>query len=658
MDLAIQKELEEIENDLDFLVDEGTLEAELADANKPTFKQLSEFQLKEDELVKELEELKNLWVVGNFIKEIDINIEMYELESVNHSLNKLASKIELLSNKDIIPLAIEKLNKLNSDFKQLLIKVWRQLLVINDTELIFNAEIEIDGTLIQYQDFIDLVHKFNLLDLNISKTLDDSLINKLVSNQYTFNLNDNRILINNSKPKIDEIISSIVSIINFISQIPENSKIIQYISNEFYDWLKLAIIDNIELIYNNDELKSNLLNLNEFLISHGFKRNDLKIWINSDLNEFILTFYLNNSIDEARSIVNNLDINIFNDLVTKDGTDTSTPKSEVKPQANHDDDDDGWDAWDEDIEFDEEKDEKPKSDDEIDDDWDAWDDEEEEVKKPTKLVSKLNKTTQASNNSTNSYSISKIPDLIKPIIKNFVSKKHKIAKSYLSNFTENLNILIESIYLILFNFYAEKFLLYNDLKYLYLITKIETINEISENLLTESVKEKENEIFNIFKELKELNPSLNSTITFNIISDIDSHLKKFNQNLKYLNPGLRDLIIISSINSIYQLIINSIYNRLSIGEDESEYLSIIISKFLNLSVLKDLDVVKIQNFNKIKQIQIILNNHLADIMNSFYNAEFFDLSTDELIGLIDKLFADSDLKRKYIQEILEIRQAD
>lgn len=53
-----------------------------------------------------------------------------------------------------------------------------------------------------------------------------------------------------------------------------------------------------------------------------------------------------------------------------------------------------------------------------------------------------------------------------------------------------------------------------------------------------------------------------------------------------------------------------------------------------------------------------MNSHLKDIMESFYNAEFYDLSTMELIALIDKLFADSDLKRRSIEDIREIREAD
>jgi hypothetical protein len=184
---------------------------------------------------------------------------------------------------------------------------------------------------------------------------------------------------------------------------------------------------------------------------------------------------------------------------------------------------------------------------------------------------------------------------------------------------------------------------------------ISTLNTVAESLLTESVKAQESLIFKEYERLHDLNPSLDSTTTFNIIHNIDLEFVRFADDMRYLAAELRAMIISASIDALYQLVIDSIMGKISIGEDESEYLSIIISKFLHLSVVSDL---RIPNFSKISHIQFILKGHMVDIMNSFYNAEFFDLSTLELISLIDKLFADSDLKRRNIQEIREIREAD
>jgi hypothetical protein len=205
------------------------------------------------------------------------------------------------------------------------------------------------------------------------------------------------------------------------------------------------------------------------------------------------------------------------------------------------------------------------------------------------------------------------------------------------------------------DFYKNKFLLYNDMQYVSSTLNISTLNTVAESLLTESVKAQESLIFKEYERLHDLNPSLDSTTTFNIIHNIDLEFVRFADDMRYLAAELRAMIISASIDALYQLVIDSIMGKISIGEDESEYLSIIISKFLHLSVVSDL---RIPNFSKISHIQFILKGHMVDIMNSFYNAEFFDLSTLELISLIDKLFADSDLKRRNIQEIREIREAD
>lgn len=682
-DLEIENQIREIDDQLIALVDEKALELELIENNKPTFKQLSEAQSKEDAILKELEELQNLWVVGNFIKEIEINLEMYEIESVALSLEKLNAKATALIDEQVKVLALEKMNTLKDEFTRTLVEIWGKLLDISDDAIVFNAEVDVQGTVINYQAFNDLVSERKLLNINVPRLIDDLLINKLVSNKYSLTLHDNEIrAVENLTQDVNSIIQSIVSVINFISQFPDSIRIVHYISTRFYDWLKSVVVENVELIHSNTEIQNDFLNLSEFLVSHGFKRDDLKTWIQYELNDLVTEYYLASHTDEIRIFFSGLDESIFNDLRTRTRTNKddkvtapiSTPTTTSKPDAEAGEVNDEWDAWsDDDIDFNDDIPEVSNKK-ETDDDWDAWDDDEYEEEQPTsskkKLVSKLSKGKSSTPTPTpvpqdpastasdddEKYQITSIPDSIIKIFQSFISQQSKIPTSNKSTTTESkLNELSTAYYMISLDFYKNKFLLYNDMQYVSSTLNISTLNTVAESLLTESVKAQESLIFKEYERLHDLNPSLDSTTTFNIIHNIDLEFVRFADDMRYLAAELRAMIISASIDALYQLVIDSIMGKISIGEDESEYLSIIISKFLHLSVVSDL---RIPNFSKISHIQFILKGHMVDIMNSFYNAEFFDLSTLELISLIDKLFADSDLKRRNIQEIREIREAD
>ncbi len=75
-------------------------------------------------------------------------------------------------------------------------------------------------------------------------------------------------------------------------------------------------------------------------------------------------------------------------------------------------------------------------------------------------------------------------------------------------------------------------------------------------------------------------------------------------------------------------------------------------------VLVDESNTSVAAYNKLNNVLFLINNHLKDIMEMFYQGEFFDLTTDELISIIESVFIKSDLRDNYIDEILDIRNVE
>ena len=60
---------------------------------------------------------------------------------------------------------------------------------------------------------------------------------------------------------------------------------------------------------------------------------------------------------------------------------------------------------------------------------------------------------------------------------------------------------------------------------------------------------------------------------------------------------------------------------------------------------------------KVELIARFLPLHLKDIMNMFYEGDFYLFSTEEIIQWVKLLFADTPLRESAISEIYEIRAA-
>ncbi|CCH42611.1 hypothetical protein BN7_2155 [Wickerhamomyces ciferrii] len=714
-DSDIDAQLESLNEKIHQLVDPEVLNSQLNGSKTLDFNTISKLQQRDYEITQELQQLREFWIVSTLLKETEVNLDLFEFENVLYSLKNFEKKIKSDSF-DTKLIILEKLQAEHDRLYNLTIEnigtSWSKLIEVQESSVTFNAEVDINGNTVLYESVSDVI-KSNDLQLkvpnsNIIHLVDQKLLTPLTKGS-SLELTDNKIIINPIAENIEDQIKSISNLANFISFIPEDQQITNYISPRLFEWLKEVITNNIDLIYSNKQLQQEFLKLGQFLSERSFKRNDLQNWINNELNEIAVEKYVDQHIEKIRELVRNLDKSVLQNLVVRELT-ASPHELEQKPNITHqdpvkksapepkitedinDDEEDGWGWDDEEIEFDEPlkestdlkaETETETKDDDFNDDWDWNDDEEtEEVqeklkpkpKPKSKLVSKLSKKNQIHSNESSrqstpgpstpgpvsTYKTTTLPDKLHAIIESYLSTKSKLPSQYHDLHFSKLNYLITAYYILVpqefQNNSSLKLLLYNDLEYLSQLNKIPRLFELKEQYLYNFIKTLKNDIDEHFAHLNGLDPGISASKTYKIIDDIQLVITMGLRSLDILPIIKSTEIIIKLANDLYQKVISSVYDKGDIGEDESEYLNVIIQKFLTLKF--NVDYSKIPNHSKLGHVGFIVNSHLKDILDSFYDAEFFDLSTLELIALIDKLFADSDLKRKTIDEIRAVREAE
>ena len=106
-------------------------------------------------------------------------------------------------------------------------------------------------------------------------------------------------------------------------------------------------------------------------------------------------------------------------------------------------------------------------------------------------------------------------------------------------------------------------------------------------------------------------------------------------------------------------IVNIVLKWETISEKDSEHLAQFISSLLEVTENASLnDVPLYKEYRaKVELIARFLPLHLKDIMNMFYEGDFYLFSTEEIIQWVKLLFADTPLREGAISEIYEIRAA-
>lgn len=150
-------------------------------------------------------------------------------------------------------------------------------------------------------------------------------------------------------------------------------------------------------------------------------------------------------------------------------------------------------------------------------------------------------------------------------------------------------------------------------------------------------------------------------ITGAIIQFRDSLERLVDSNMASTNRALLRTTVCDLSNHANTWVVNGIISSKEISEFQCE-------KFTR--VLESLDEVeagvlarvgsesnRLATYNKLKQAILLVNNHLNDIMEHFYQGDFFDFSTQELILVLQSVFVQSDLRERCILEILEVRNS-
>lgn len=657
-------------------------------------RQLGQLESEEQRINAELEQLQELWYVMTLQKEVAVNADLYEFETVFSSLDKLTSKVSQLSlqteaTRSKISQEVAKLQQVVVDK---LIDCWKQLVIVRENSITFHDEVDIDGFPVLYEAIGLIVEQYSLpqTQFNLSNQVFDLLVKPLFQINHMLIFDKDTItatIISDAGSQtplaiLVRHIDSTRALVQFVRIIPANAKIIAYISPQLFDKLKELITEFAKDISESRELQQMFNDLGDFIQQHGFKRSDLKQWISSELYLLATEHSLNSHIEEIRSLFKNSDsFRLSKEIIKPEGKvetpiETAIAKSPETSDEwgwdNHDDDDVDKDAWDNEFDVDEDAwdNNDPKNDD-PNEDW-GWGDEEAgntndkpKPKPQKKLISKLNKKSKSPTPASisapqpvesSALMITSLPKPLISIIQHYESEGNGLPAEYRQNHMAKVVYLLTTFYALATVKYPKALLLYNDIKFIDSLHKVPTLVELGDRYLMSFISKYENLIKSKYSDLNGLDPGLSSGFTFKVIQHIQDTLTTLFDDLTVLPTGIKTSVVLSIMDEFYQLVIDSIEARSDIGELESEYLSQIIQKFLSLEQPLGATISEYsKNHQKLVQLEFIMVNHMKEIMDKFYDGGLFELSTPDIVGMLDKLFADSDLKRSNIREIKEMR---
>lgn len=150
---------------------------------------------------------------------------------------------------------------------------------------------------------------------------------------------------------------------------------------------------------------------------------------------------------------------------------------------------------------------------------------------------------------------------------------------------------------------------------------------------------------------------------------ITAAISNFNNSLTQLvesdmantNKGLLKSTIVGLCNYANTWVLDGILSSTELTEFQCEKFTLVLESLgeVEANVLRRLGSKsnRLATYNKTKQAILLLNNHLNDIMEHFYQGDFFDFSTEELIQVLKSVFIASDLRENCIQEIFEVRSS-
>ncbi|RCK62388.1 hypothetical protein Cantr_09156 [Candida viswanathii] len=484
---------------------------------------------------------------------------------------------------------------------------------------------------------VSILHEFNSFILKNGYVLDayasyktkwDGLVDLILgANQkvgLVYDEYEDSMVLSLGEPIPGSFIKSITNLIKFINEL-EYPTIKNFINSKVSKNLINKISSNINDIINDQRQMQDLNELIDFCHANNWNvlsRIEGGGSIKDKLSKLHLDWIVDNYIEEIRQVFKS---DALEHVETIDFD--SSAKTEEPPEPKEED------AW--------------------DDNWDdGWDEEEEEEKQEPKKDVKTDQIT-----------ISSIPKKLLGCIKDF--EAHSPDLSYLVS-------TIQALAIVEYPSLANSFLMFNDFNYL------------SQHLPSNYSKELQqfvdcnwNQVLiKFYLELKIILLSLNLENDIDPLRDPDE-LDDYNLNqlgliYKWFNILFEDKqlkttnitkfkdLVIELILFVNNWLIQMVLNLEDISEQQTGKINQIIENVNNVTIpyLQLLGIEKdasIESYHKLKNVQFLLNNHLKDIIERFYEGELYDLETHELVQLIKAVFIQSEVRDNYINEIIEFR---
>lgn len=683
----------------DILDDPEYKKPELLNSSRSEFNGLSLYQLNEklQDTESFIDQLNALWLTKSLIQEIQMTFnpvdnEDYicdndELYGILQNLKKLKARVATLASED---LAIgSALQACSHDLIKEFAGKLKSLLLLyiptdDDEHFIINDQIEVNESTFAFSHYVSMINEYESFasahdvteELSKKKVhWDRSILDKLIHKKNYLHLESERstytiVLTQASTPRkflSKEYFQSLRNFVSFINVL-QNQSFKNYYSTKISNNLAEMVSENIKTFMDNkQQLTEELVETLDYISRSGWNMPIRNTFNSLDrIQEGLLSLYVgwitDKYINEIRDICNSSTFET-NLTLLKDAVEDSRQSALVEERddwneswGSDDDDDAGGEATGKTAD---------NGDDDWDEDWDnGWDDDEQEsTMKPKKLA----KTSKAEAQNAHILSLSTDMSIkYSQLPFKFSIILAKFAKETNNADPQDILDTIGALSILSYPALTDLFLLLNDLQ------RIKAGSNYLSGLAEEEWNHVKQQLFDEITTIitgidfsnRDLTPDFHDEeLGMNKGSSRLKQLlaKQFEKDLPKTNTELFKVFIMELLNFINNLVLEIIISSDEITEYQSEK----FTKFLEslqqwetecLAKVGE-DSSKLASYNKTKQAVTLINSHLKDIMEYFYQGELYDFTTEEMIKVIKSVFVPSDLRENCIGDIIEIRNS-
>lgn len=678
----------------DILEDPEYRKPQLLESTKSEFSGMSIYQLnaKLQETESAISLLNELWLTKSLIQEIRMSLnpidddhylcDKDELFGVLQNLKKLKTRTSSLASEDlaISPVLQACCHDLTREFAGNLIALLLQYISTNNaSSFVIKDQIEVNESPFSFADYMDLVENYESFasshdvtdELRKYKLLwDESILDRLVRRKSYFSLDNEGFtytlsLVEAAPGRKFLSRSYFQSLRNFVAfvNVVRNQSFKNYYSTKISNSLVEVVSENIKTFMDNkQQLTEELMETLDFIsksswnipIRCTFSSPDR---IQADLLKLYNGFVTDKYINEVREVFNGASFHTNLNLLKDAAEDT-------RQEAPVEESDDWNDSWGSDDDEGNEASAPKDEDNDWDEDWDdGWDDDEGEdtkPKKPAKLAKSASAKTQSVSPSAKiSIKYSQLPFKFSIILAKF-------AKESSNADPQDIMDTIGALSMLSYPSLMDLFLLLNDLQ------RVKAPSDYLCKLAEEEWNHIKQQVFDEITTIitgldftnRDATPDLNdSQASMNKGSTQLEELvaRQFENDLQQTNTELFKMFILELLDFINNLVLEIIINSDEITEFQSEKFTSFLESMqhwesIYLARLGE-QPTNLSTYNKSKQAVMLINRHLKEIMEVFYQGELYDFTTDELIKVIKNVFVPSDLRENCIGEIIEIRNS-